>query len=60
MKCEESCRILKMIYHDLIYAIGLMDGWKNKFFFYVNIHCMKCEESCRILKIIFKNFKILK
>ena len=53
MKCEESCRILKIIYHGLIYAIGNMESWQN-IFFYVDIPCMKCEESCRILKIIYQ------
>ena len=53
MKCEESCRILKIIYHGLIYAIGNMDSWQNIIFFYVNIPCIKCEESCHILKIIY-------
>ena len=28
MKCEESCRILKIIYHGLISTIENMDGWK--------------------------------
>ena len=53
MKCEESCHILKIIYHNLISTIGNMNDWKNIPFFYVNIPCMKCEESCRILKIIY-------
>ena len=60
MKCEESCRILKIIYHGFISAIGNMDGWRSILFifylffiFYVNIPCMKCKESFRILKIIY-------
>ena len=32
MKCEESCRILKIIYHGLIYVIGNMDNWQNILF----------------------------
>ena len=53
MKCEESYRILKIIYHGLIFAIGNMDGCQYILFFYVNIPCKKCEESSRILKIIY-------
>ena len=54
MKCEESCFILKIIYHGLISAIGNMDGWQIiLFIFYVNIPCMKCEESCSILQNIY-------
>ena len=33
VKCEESFRILKIIYHGLISAIENMDGWQNIFFF---------------------------
>ena len=53
MKYDESCRILKIIYHGLISTIGNMDRWQNFFFFYVNISGMKCEESSCILKIIY-------
>ena len=55
MKWEESCRILKIIYHGLIFEIGNMNGWQNIIIiiiFNVNISCMKCDGSCRILKII--------
>ena len=53
MKCEESCRILKIIYEGIISAIGNMEGWQNIRFFYVNISCMKCEDSYCILKILY-------
>ena len=33
MKYDESCRILKIIYHGLISTIGNMDRWQNFFFF---------------------------
>ena len=33
MKCEDSYRVLKFIYHGLIYAIGNMDGRQNNLFF---------------------------
>ena len=53
MKCEESCCILKIIYHGLISAIGIMDGWQNNLFlFYFNIRCMN-EKSSHFLKIIY-------
>ena len=32
MKCEESRRNLKIIYHGLISAIGNMDSWQNILF----------------------------